>query len=380
MTSPDSPKGPEREARPDLRQTVFEALWKAFEDEGGRFAPGTAERLTDAAVKPISSELERFVGARSATSEATPVQHVVDIEFLGKGAGRAHCRTCGQRSGDGTSPYVLHWKDQHEADTLVPQLQVNSKFEQNLDEGLRPSGSEAEPADELHELDVLAYRTGLTRSLANDGRSFERIAAALKLAAAVLVPGCGRLDWCDACNRHVPHGVRSDAAQAARSEATPQIVCAEDCPAEDPECRCHEQTWHRTCCHVPAVAATEAEPSVSVRYEPGMELGEDGRGRRLHIDPEPNFVAQPMDPSDIVEPGVSGEADTSPRPRVWAPGSLEPDESVTEVIAENGVVFARTSRGLWLAKPPVGNGRDYAWAWINEHLTVAEVLPEGGQQ
>jgi hypothetical protein len=60
MTTPECPKGPEREARPDLSQTVFEALWKTFEDEGGRLAPGTAERLTEAALKPISSELRRL--------------------------------------------------------------------------------------------------------------------------------------------------------------------------------------------------------------------------------------------------------------------------------------------------------------------------------
>lgn len=68
-------------------------------------------------------------------------------------------------------------------------------------------------------------------------------------------------------------------------------------------------------------------------------------------------------------------AAAAPQRRVWAPGSPAPDKSVTEVIAENDVTFQRTNRDLWHAKPPEGNGRDYAWAWINEHLTVTEVLP-----
>lgn len=338
---------------------------------------------------------------------------------------------------------------------LRPQLQANSKLEQNLDEGLRPSGSEAaEPRPveseasalvrEFHEAFDLPIndatrtlnklRADLVREEAREaGDAIEAgppEAIAKELADVVIVThGAAQTFGIDldeairlvhASNMSkLGHDgkpvMRSDgkvlkgpnyqspdmtsalrlvAASAERSEATrPDVrTLGEWCD----RCGTHVTGSHYHCakcgqrsgmlghsmrpCPTPAVAATDAEPSVSVRYEPGIELGEDGRGRRLHIDPDPNFVAQPMDPSDIVEPSVSGEADTSPRPRVWAPGSPAPDGSVTKVIGENDVTFERTNRDLWHAKPPEGNGRDYAWAWVNEHLTVTEVLPGRGQQ
>lgn len=74
---------------------------------------------------------------------------------------------------------------------------------------------------------------------------------------------------------------------------------------------------------------------------------------------------------------LEAEADASPAPRIWAPGSPAPDESVTEVIAENDVTFKRTSRGEWHATPPEGNGSVFSWAQINQFLTLTEVLEAG---
>ena len=69
-------------------------------------------------------------------------------------------------------------------------------------------------AREVRELDALAFTSGLSSTLADDGNATDRIATALKLAGAVLTPGCGQLDWCEACYRHVPHG-RLHPARAA---------------------------------------------------------------------------------------------------------------------------------------------------------------------
>lgn len=136
-----------------------------------------------------------------------------------------------------------------------------------------------------------------------------------------------------ACEFHV----NLPAAQAARGEATP-ILCDEHCPAEDPECRCSEQAWHRTCCHA---SASSSPPS-------------------------------------------GGDSDTTPR--VWTVGDPEPDESVQTVRAANSQVFRRiwlrsVRRPLWQA----GIGGQVEWAVmlgavgpVTEVLSPSSLPQEGG--
>lgn len=194
--------------------------------------------------------------------------------------------------------------------TLRPQLQANSKLEQNLDEG-RPSGSERlapRPVGtmtlvrEFHEAFGLPIndtsktlnklRADLIREEGREAATALEVgppeAWAKELADLVIV-ACGAaltlgidldraVQLVHASNmsklgpdgrpvmrpdgkvlkgpNYVPPDMSSallqDAAQAARSEATPKILCDEHCPAEDPKCRCSEQAWHRTCCHSPS--------------------------------------------------------------------------------------------------------------------------------
>lgn len=77
--------------------------------------------------------------------------------------------------------------------------------------------ADSKPADALRDLDIFAYSLGLTRTLTDDGRELERITAALKLVAERR-SGCGRLDWCNDCMQHIPHGTLTVATAARAGE------------------------------------------------------------------------------------------------------------------------------------------------------------------
>lgn len=109
--------------------------------------------------------------------------------------------------------------------------------------------------------------------------------------------------------------------------------CKQDCPAVAPECFCVGTEPHRLCCHENAAQAARSEATLQ-----------------------------------------------ESQPRVWPPGSLAPGESVTAVIGENDVTFTRTSRDEWHARPPEGNGSVFSWAYINQLMTLTEVLPSAEQE
>jgi hypothetical protein len=71
------------QASGDVRESVFNALWETFETEGGRLAPGTAERLTDAVLAVVTPELERRdAEIERLRREGSPgVMHDVDKSF-----------------------------------------------------------------------------------------------------------------------------------------------------------------------------------------------------------------------------------------------------------------------------------------------------------
>lgn len=66
---------------------------------------------------------------------------------------------------------------------------------------------------------------------------------------------------------------------------------------------------------VDSAADSEADDCEVVDAVWGDWTGEDGRGRRLHVDRDPSYVATPMDPDDVVElastPPASGSAKRS---------------------------------------------------------------------
>jgi hypothetical protein len=78
-------------------------------------------------------------------------------------------------------------------------------------------------SDDLRELDSLAHQLRLTRTLADDGLAYERLVEVLTQAATVLGHrGCGAVDWCDGCGKHVPHGAKAARAlSAVSSQDTP---------------------------------------------------------------------------------------------------------------------------------------------------------------
>lgn len=55
-----------------------------------------------------------------------------------------------------------------------------------------------------------------------------------------------------------------------------------------------------------------------------------------------------------------------PQRKTWEAGSPELKRALTRVRAANGVVFRNNRHGDWIAVPPVGDGRTYTWAEVNE--------------
>jgi hypothetical protein len=210
----------------------------------------------------------------SASSEASPIVHTVllssDTGVMGEW--QAFCSGCRQRS-VGDLAHAEFWKDQHLADVLTPQLQANSKLEQNLVldelsrqsqefEG-RPSGSGAAAPRPVIQ-DEFIVRTADNADLP---QRIKKVGAHRPVWVDVDCPscgdagGCGHADLlcCAECDDNWPCNVvanvaeelermafcvedepvrvligrarelRGNAAQAARSEATLEV------PEVDPD-------------------------------------------------------------------------------------------------------------------------------------------------
>jgi len=295
-------------------------------------------------------------GARSATSEATPVQHKVFVRAAERDWWESTCSACGIVQYSPSKKRAEDWKDRHEADTLVPQIQANPKLEQNLDEGLRPSVSEAERqavvlanaisklteardrwqamADEHRGMGWPKQANGVLLPSQFSDQLSETLLALMGLRPGV-VPACScspvvvpihqatgdcwdaqyqpihelleaALDKAHQAGvEELAYGSAShagdvvlelldllseDAASAARSEATREFVCDQTEHTEIPCARCE-----------PAIAATEAGPDDSdVIHDDLAEFPLEQLRDWKHVTP------------NVINRGVSGEADTSP--------------------------------------------------------------------
>jgi hypothetical protein len=157
------------QASGELPGLVFNALWTTFENEGGRLAPGTTERMTDAVLAVVTPELERLrflyrsaveraenlagtvhelqqkliESRRASVSESVPATPRI---FVGAHSLKETCRFCvsGATSSD-TATDRYHFADPPpEATSEASQLQANSKLEQNLEYATPPSAGGAD--------------------------------------------------------------------------------------------------------------------------------------------------------------------------------------------------------------------------------------------
>lgn len=220
----DSPKGPEREARP--------LMWAPAEptDESARLAEAlrfvgvvdpdddcmSVFDTTGEGIKhwvPVEAialrMLEHVGGVSSSEVEAPkpqPVQH--EVRSHGFCGDRVHmkCVTCGEFRCE-PQDQAEDWKDQHEADTLRPQVESPNHQANQHDEG-RPADS-GRLAPRPHP----AYVENALAGALQDLYGFIPLSVRYEAAKAAREIVEQKLDL-------LPRP--EDAAQAARSEATPE--------------------------------------------------------------------------------------------------------------------------------------------------------------
>jgi hypothetical protein len=182
----------------DLRERLAEQLrieWDYQEVNSACY------RAVDEALRLLGPELQRVAKLAEANGNQARFwsDHFDEVEKANRDALGAHHKP-------GYSVAELITALVAEVGQLTNALSVANRtlVTERKEAASRPAIT-ADAVHPLRDLDVLAYRLGLTQTIADDGREVERLSEALK-ATAVKSSGCGKLDWCDACNRHVPHG------------------------------------------------------------------------------------------------------------------------------------------------------------------------------
>lgn len=187
------------------------------------------------------SRLREQLAAQQQTAATSAIAHKVGIRETGGGY-RVDCKTCGDwvLFGDMNSDRAEDWKDQHEADTLRPQLRANSKLEQNLELTSQQAADElSRETQEIYGADP--ERVPTLEELRSRHRRYTRVEgrpSGSKAAApqAVETPEVWTESPDDADytatyeTQLVPVTVVEDAASAAGSAAT-----HEDPPVQSPE-------------------------------------------------------------------------------------------------------------------------------------------------
>lgn len=159
--------------------------------------------------------------------------------------------------------------------------------------------------------------------------------------------------------------------------ATPQeIDCKAGCPATADECRCAEQAWHRTCCHV------------TTRPAPLLEASSEASPEQVDLEPrvpETNGCWAHYGPASSASP-AAGEADTTLR--VWTIHAEEPIEEGL-LLKANLTVWKRDEDGLWRSPYTWRNGAlaprslpsvvEYTWDVLSGGFKVLTEVPSPSQ-
>lgn len=199
----------------------------------------------DVAAKTVHALLGGVSSSEVEAPQPQPLQHRVQIKRVFPGAWAAWCPDC-RVGGLGTEEETRDWQDGHEADTLRleplehdPEESVRAFLVDALNDEGRPSGSgRLAPRSEEDEVRALlihpAAWTGLVQWLDSRG---------------IYVQTAGDLEGIPCWSMGVRDLDPPNAAQAARSEATPRVwaeVDLQPCPEDVRQVRdCNGFAWRR---------------------------------------------------------------------------------------------------------------------------------------